>query len=79
MRLSKTVFTRKMDELLAAFSGKSAFENLLIDLSKLNAKYLQQLLSDLNSKGSIYPFHGEYHKMLISSVETMIIERTMLK
>lgn len=57
----------------------NSFELMLTELSKLNIKYLQQLLSDLRTYGYIKPWSGDYHRMLIQCVESNILERTVLK
>lgn len=67
-----------VEELMKTYTGPSAFDNMISDLSKLNVKYLQQLLSDLKD-GYINPFPGDYHRMLQQAVETNIMERTLLK
>ncbi len=74
-------FANELKEHLAQYEGTefSAFNNLLIDLGKLNVKYLQQLLTDLNKNGAMPPFYGDYHRMLVGFVESNILERTMLK
>lgn len=79
-RMSKE-FGTNLKEHLAQYEGKdfSAFNNLLAELRTLNLKYLQQLLSDLNKNGAMPPFYGDYHRMLVSSIESTIMERTILK
>jgi hypothetical protein len=57
----------------------NSFELMLEELHKLNVKYLQQLLSDLRVYGYIRPWSGDYHRMLINSIESAILERTVLK
>ena len=57
----------------------NSFELMLVELYKLNIKYLHQLLSDLRAYGYIKPWSGDYHRMLIQCVESNILERTLLK
>lgn len=77
----QTRYNEALKEHLAQFAGTSlsAFSNMLDDLSKLHIKYLQQLLSDLNDYGAMPPFYGDYYRMMVNTIETIILERTILK
>lgn len=57
-----------------------AFNDMVIALSKLNVKYLQQLLSDLKEQPINSPFRSIHsqHQRLIGAVEHAILEKTVL-
>ena len=61
-----------------ATDGWTNFHLMMDDLSTLNLKVLQILLRDLQD---IYigPWSGEYHSRFKSTIETFILERTLLK
>lgn len=68
-------------DLYWADHSDAMFNDMIAALSKLNVKYLQQLLSDLKAEPIRTPFKAilSSHKRLISSVEHLLFERTMLK
>lgn len=55
------------------------FEILIAKLIALNPKYLQVMLEDLQLRGAIHPWTGEYHWTIINRAEMAILERTVLK
>ena len=55
------------------------FQAMIGEFLKLNLKHLQTLLTELNTKGAIPPWYGDYHRMLIHRIEIAILERTMLQ
>lgn len=60
--------------------SEEVFHQMIAELSKLNVKYLQQLLSDLKKNNPNSPFNPirAQHNRLISSLEHLILERTIL-
>lgn len=55
--------------------SKEHFEAMITELSKLNVKYLQQLVDDLTTQ----PGFNDPNKELKHRVELTILERTILK
>ena len=55
--------------------GKPDFDAMILELSELNLKYLQQLVDDLTDN----PGYGDPNKALRERVQLIIMERTLLK
>lgn len=58
-----------------ANGSNEEFESLIKELSELNVKYLEQLVNDLKSGHG----YGDQNKRLRERVESIILEKTILK
>lgn len=58
-----------------ADTSKEQFEAMVAELALLNVKYLQQLVEDLTEN----PGYGDPNKELRHRMESVILERTLLK
>lgn len=65
--------------MLSDGDGWKVFNQMLVELSKLNLKYLQPLQQELENSGAIHPWYGDYHRRLKTWIETEILERTILR
>lgn len=59
-------------------SIRTAFEQMIDALLKLNIKHLEQLSFDLKD-WAIPPWYGDYHKELKRRIDFFILEKTLLK
>lgn len=57
----------------------TAFDNLIQDLTKMNIKVIHVMLNDLNARGAIPPYYGQYHWKIVDALTSVVMERTMLK
>lgn len=54
------------------------FNNIISKVEKLNLKQLKFLSEEIIIKEYNYPVHGENRRVLLATIESLILERTVL-